>query len=51
MGHACSRTSEPELTLFRHARVRRTRKGTYELDVPEDERDVLRRSSPSCARS
>jgi hypothetical protein len=34
------------VSLFRHARVRRTRRGTYRLDLPDAERTVLRRLLP-----
>ena len=34
------------MSLFHRGRVRRTRRGTYKLDVPDSERDVLRRLLP-----
>jgi hypothetical protein len=34
------------VTLFRRPRVRRTRKGVYKVDLPDDERDVLRQLLP-----
>jgi hypothetical protein len=34
------------VSLFRHARVRRTRRGTYRLDLPPAERALLRRLLP-----
>jgi hypothetical protein len=32
--------------IFRRSRIRRTRRGTYKLELPEAERDVLRRLLP-----
>jgi Domain of unknown function (DUF2017) len=34
------------VSFFHRGRVRRTRKGTYRLDIPEHEREVLRRLLP-----
>jgi hypothetical protein len=32
--------------LFRRSRIRRTRRGTYRVELPEEERDLLRRLLP-----
>jgi Domain of unknown function (DUF2017) len=34
------------VSLFRRSRIRRTRRGTYRVELPEEERDLLRRLLP-----
>ena len=34
------------MSLFRRSRIRRTRRGTYRVELPEEERDLLRRLLP-----
>jgi Domain of unknown function (DUF2017) len=34
------------VSFFRRSRIRRTRRGTYRLELPEEERDLLRRLLP-----
>jgi Domain of unknown function (DUF2017) len=34
------------VSLFRRSRIRRTRRGTYRVELPEEERDLLRRFLP-----
>jgi hypothetical protein len=34
------------VSLFRRSRIRRTRRGTYRVELPDEERDLLRRLLP-----
>ena len=39
------------MSLFRRSRIRRTRRGAYRVELPEEERDLLRRLLPQLRSS